>query len=103
MGLEVHLSNESLLVIVIVGLAAGWLAGKIVRGVGFGLFGDIVVGMIGALIGHWLLPRVGILLGTGVISAIANATIGAVLLLLLIRLVRGGSRWSPLRRSSWLQ
>jgi uncharacterized membrane protein YeaQ/YmgE (transglycosylase-associated protein family) len=88
-----YLSNESLLVIVIVGLIAGWLAGKIVRGAGFGLIGDIIVGIIGAFIGDWLLPRLGILLGTGIISAIANATIGAALLLFLIRLVRGGSRW----------
>lgn len=97
-----HLSNESLLVVVGVGLVAGWLAGKIARGAGFGLFGDIIVGIIGSFIGHWLLPRVGILLGTGIVSAVINATIGAVLLLVLIRLVRGRSRWSPFQRSSWL-
>ena len=78
----VHISNESLLVILVVGLVAGWLAGKIVRGTGFGLIGDLVIGIIGAFIGDWLLPRIGIHLGTGIISAIVNATIGAVLLLL---------------------
>ncbi len=85
-----HLSNESLLVIIVVGVVAGWLAGKIVRGAGFGLIGDLIVGIIGAFIGDWLLPRLGIHLGTGIISAIINALIGAVILLFLIRLVSGG-------------
>ena len=53
---------------------------------------DILIGIVGAFIGDWLLPRLGIHLGTGIISAIINATIGAVILLLLIRLVRGGPR-----------
>jgi site-specific DNA recombinase len=52
-----HLSNESLLVIVIVGIVAGWLAGNIVRGGGYGLIGDLIVGVIGAFIGDWLLPQ----------------------------------------------
>jgi uncharacterized membrane protein YeaQ/YmgE (transglycosylase-associated protein family) len=88
-----HLSNESLLVIVLVGVVAGWLAGKIVDGGGFGFIGDLVVGVIGAFIGDWLLPRLGIHLGVGLIAAIINATIGAVVLLLLIRLVRGSGGW----------
>ena len=95
-----HLSNESLLVILIVGLVAGWLAGKIVRGAGFGLIGDLVVGIVGAFIGDWLLPRVGIHLGTGIFSSIINALIGAVILLFLIRLVSGagvGARWGGRR------
>jgi uncharacterized membrane protein YeaQ/YmgE (transglycosylase-associated protein family) len=57
------LSNESLLVIIVVGVIAGWLAGQIVRGGGFGLIGDLIVGVIGALIGDWLLPRLNIHLG----------------------------------------
>ena len=84
-----HLSNESLLVILFVGLVAGWLAGKIMRGYGFGLIADILIGIVGAFIGDWLLPRLGIHLGTGIVASIINATIGAVILLLLIRLVRG--------------
>src|SRR6266849_1653879 len=92
-----HISNESLLVIVLVGLVAGWLAGKIIRGAGFGVIGDIIIGIIGAFIGDWLLPRLSIHLGTGIISAIVNATIGALLLLFIIRLVRGGGLW----RSGW--
>ena len=93
-----YLSNESLLVIIFVGIVAGWLAGKIVDGVGFGLIGDLVVGIIGAFIGDWLLPRLGIHLGVGIVAAILNAFIGAVVLLLLLRLVNGGfgyrRRWS---------
>jgi uncharacterized membrane protein YeaQ/YmgE (transglycosylase-associated protein family) len=92
-GAAVHISNESLLVILVVGLVAGWLAGKIVRGVGFGLIGDIAIGIVGAFIGDWLLPQIGIHLGTGIVSAIVNATIGAVLLLLVVRLLQGGGRF----------
>lgn len=90
-----HMSSENLLVILFVGLVAGWLAGQIVRGTGFGIIGDILIGIIGAFIGSWILPRVGIHLGAGMISAIINATIGAVLLLFVVRLLRGGGggRW----------
>jgi uncharacterized membrane protein YeaQ/YmgE (transglycosylase-associated protein family) len=98
-----HMSNESLLVILFVGLVAGWLAGQIVRAAGFGLIGDLIIGIIGAFIGDWLLPQIGIHLGTGIVSAIINATIGAVLLLLVVRLLRGegrfGGGWS--RRRWW--
>jgi uncharacterized membrane protein YeaQ/YmgE (transglycosylase-associated protein family) len=88
-----YLSNESLLVILFVGIVAGWLAGKIVDGGGFGLIGDLVVGIIGAFIGDWLLPRLDIHLGTGIVSAILNATIGAVILLLIVRAIVRRSYW----------
>ena len=84
-----HVSNQGILVILLIGLVAGWLAGKIVRGTGFGLIGDILVGVAGALVANLLLPKLGILIGTGVIREIINATIGAVILLLVVRLVRG--------------
>ena len=87
------LSGESILVILLVGLVAGWLAGQIVQGTGFGLIGDIVIGVIGAFIASWLFPRLGISLGAGIIREIVNATIGAILLLVIIRLVRRGGRW----------
>lgn len=97
-----HMSNQSLLVILLVGIVAGWLAGKIVRGTGFGIIGDLLVGILGAFIGNWLLPRVGMHLGTGLTSAIVNATLGAILLLLVVRLLGGvggwGSRWGGGRR-----
>ena len=53
------MSSESLLVILFVGLVAGWLAGQIVRGTGFGIIGDLIVGILGAFVGSWLLPQLG--------------------------------------------
>jgi uncharacterized membrane protein YeaQ/YmgE (transglycosylase-associated protein family) len=96
-----NMSSESLLVILFVGLVAGWLAGQIVRGTGFGIVGDLLVGILGALIGSWLLPQLGIHLGTGVINAIVNATIGAILLLFLVRLFRGGGGWGSRWGGGW--
>jgi uncharacterized membrane protein YeaQ/YmgE (transglycosylase-associated protein family) len=87
------MSGESLLVILSVGLIAGWLAGRIVRGTGFGLVADLCIGIIGAFIGNWLLPRLGIHLGIGILAAIISATIGAVLLLVILRLVNRRGRW----------
>jgi uncharacterized membrane protein YeaQ/YmgE (transglycosylase-associated protein family) len=86
------MSGESLIVILIVGAIAGWLAGLIVRGYGFGLIPDICIGIVGAFIASWVLPKLGIHLGAGILSSIAAATIGAILLLLLIGLFRGRSR-----------
>lgn len=85
-----YLSNESLLVILFVGLVAGWLAGKVVRGAGYGLIGDIVIGIIGAFIASWLFPKLGIHLGTGLVSEIIYSAIGAIILLIVVRLLRGG-------------
>jgi uncharacterized membrane protein YeaQ/YmgE (transglycosylase-associated protein family) len=96
-----YLSSENLLVILLVGLAAGWLAGQIVQGTGFGIIGDIAIGVIGAFIGDWLLPQLGIHFGAGIISAIVNATIGAVVLLLIVKLVRGRGRWSSGSGTGW--
>jgi uncharacterized membrane protein YeaQ/YmgE (transglycosylase-associated protein family) len=88
-----NLSGESILIIILVGIVAGWLAGQIVQGTGFGLIGDLAIGIVGALIASWLLPKLGIALGAGIIRAIIDATIGAVLLLIIVRLVRRGGRW----------
>ncbi|HZL59754.1 MAG TPA: GlsB/YeaQ/YmgE family stress response membrane protein [Stellaceae bacterium] len=88
-----YMSNESLLVILLIGAIAGWLAGKIVQGTGFGLLGDIVIGIIGAFIASWLFPRLGIHLGAGMVAQIIAATLGAVLLLVIARLFRGRGRW----------
>ena len=79
---------ETILIWLVVGAVAGALAGIIVRGGGFGLLGDIVVGIIGAFVGGWLLPRLGIHLVAGLIGIVVSATIGAVVLLLVLRLVR---------------
>jgi uncharacterized membrane protein YeaQ/YmgE (transglycosylase-associated protein family) len=68
------------------------------EGGGFGLIGDLLVGLVGAFIGNWLLPRLGIHLGVGIVAAILNAFIGAVVLLLVLRLLSGGfghrRRWN---------
>jgi uncharacterized membrane protein YeaQ/YmgE (transglycosylase-associated protein family) len=87
-----QLSNEGILVILFVGLVAGWLAGKIVRGTGFGIIGDIIVGIAGALIAAFLFPKLGIRLGAGLVAEIIQSAIGAIILLLIVRLVRTGGR-----------
>jgi uncharacterized membrane protein YeaQ/YmgE (transglycosylase-associated protein family) len=91
--MAMNLSNESLLVIVLVGIVAGFLAGKIVDGGGFGLIGDLVVGIVGAFIGNWLLPQVHIHLGVGIVALIINATLGAIVLLVIIRVIAGSRGW----------
>jgi uncharacterized membrane protein YeaQ/YmgE (transglycosylase-associated protein family) len=88
-----HISNESLLVILFVGLVAGWLAGQVVRGTGFGIIGDILVGIAGALVASLLFPRLGLHLGSGLVSEIIYSAIGAVLLLVIVRLLRSGGRF----------
>jgi uncharacterized membrane protein YeaQ/YmgE (transglycosylase-associated protein family) len=98
------MSGEGLLILLLVGVVAGWLAGRLVQGAGLGLPGDMVIGVAGAFIGGLLLPRLGVHLGSGVVAAIFNATIGAVLLLFIIGLVRGGgfrSRWGGLFGRRW--
>ena len=98
---KMHMSGESLLVVLVVGLIAGWLAGQIVQGTGFGIVGDLLIGIAGAFIGSWLLPQLGLHLGSGIVLAVINATIGALLLLLVIRLVRGGGRWDRGWGGNW--
>jgi uncharacterized membrane protein YeaQ/YmgE (transglycosylase-associated protein family) len=82
------MSVESLIIFVVVGVVAGWLAGQVMRGAGFGLVGDLVVGVIGALIAGWLFPRLGVHLGSGIVGAIISSAIGAIVLLAVLRLVR---------------
>lgn len=84
------MESTSLIVFLLVGLIAGWLAGKLVRGGGFGLIGDLVVGVIGAFIAGWLFPRLGLgaIVAQPIINNIIVATIGAVILLLILRLIK---------------
>jgi len=77
-----------LLALLFVGAIAGWLAGKLVHGYGFGLIGNIAVGIIGAVIGVWLLTTLNIRIGTGLVSWIIDATLGAVLLLVIVGLIK---------------
>lgn len=96
-----YMSSESLLIIPVVGLVAGWLAGQLVQGTGFGLIGDLVIGVAGAFVGGWVLPQLGIQFGSGTISAIVDATIGALISLLIMRSVRGGNGWRARLGRSW--
>lgn len=73
---------------IIVGLVAGWLAGVIMKGGGFGVIGDIIVGIIGALIGGWLFSTMGVSTGGGLLGAIIVALIGAIILIVLLRLIK---------------
>jgi uncharacterized membrane protein YeaQ/YmgE (transglycosylase-associated protein family) len=79
---------ETLLIWLIVGGIAGWLAGLIVRGGGFGIVGNVVVGIIGAFVGGWILSALGMVLVAGLLGTILSATIGAVLLLIVVRVLR---------------
>ena len=78
----------NLLWFLIVGIVAGWLAGVLVKGGGFGVIGDLVVGVIGAVLGGWLFTTLGASAGGGLVGSIIVATVGAVVLLLVVRMVR---------------
>jgi uncharacterized membrane protein YeaQ/YmgE (transglycosylase-associated protein family) len=82
------MNDRSIIAWIIIGALAGWLAGLVVKGRGFGLIGDIVVGIIGAFIAGWLFPHLHIELARGFIGSVIDAAIGAIVLLLIIRLVR---------------
>lgn len=82
------MGGNEILIWIVVGAIAGWLAGLVVRGAGFGLIGDIIVGIVGAFVAGFLLPRIGVHLGVGFVAAVFDAFIGAVILLLVLRLVR---------------
>lgn len=96
------ISVESFLVILLVGLIAGWQAGQISRGAGFGSVGNIIIGVAGAFVGGWLLPQLGIPPGSDIGALIVTAASGALVLLLVAGLFRGGGgcpgdwlRWRP--------
>jgi len=79
---------QALLILLLIGAAAGYLAGVIVQGYGYGVVGNIIVGIVGAVIAGWLLPRAGLFPSANIIGQIISATIGAVVLLVLISFVR---------------
>lgn len=78
---------SALIWFLLIGLIAGWLAGQVMRGGGYGIVGDMVVGVIGALLGGWLFSLLGISAG-GLIGSIITAFVGAVVLILILRLIR---------------
>ena len=80
---------QSVIAWIIIGLIAGWLAGTVSRGRGFGCLADIVLGMVGAVMGGWIFTKLGIL-GGGLIYSIAAATLGAIILVVIAKLFSGG-------------
>ncbi|MDB4409427.1 GlsB/YeaQ/YmgE family stress response membrane protein [Gammaproteobacteria bacterium] len=78
---------QTLLIILAIGAVAGWLAGVIMKGGGYGLLGDIIIGIIGAFVGGFLFGLLGISAG-GLIGQIITATVGAVVLIFVLRLVK---------------
>jgi uncharacterized membrane protein YeaQ/YmgE (transglycosylase-associated protein family) len=83
--------SSSLLGWIIIGLLAGWIAGEVSRGAGFGCLGNVAIGMVGSILGGWIFSRLGIF-GGGFIYSLAAATVGAVVLVLIARLFAGGKR-----------
>ena len=79
----------SIIIMLIVGAVAGWLAGQIMAGAGFGLIGNIIVGIVGAIVAGFLLP--GFIPIPGIVGQIVSATIGALILLFVIGLVKRGT------------
>ena len=85
------MGTDALIVLIIVGAIAGWAAGQIVKGYGFGLIGNIIVGVVGAFLAGWLLPKLGVHISVGggpIVNQIVIAIIGAVILLFILGLVR---------------
>jgi uncharacterized membrane protein YeaQ/YmgE (transglycosylase-associated protein family) len=83
------MSTEQLIILLVVGAIAGWIAGQIMRGRGFGLIGDIIIGIIGAFIASYVFPFLHVHVpGGSLVSEIISATIGAMILLFLLRLIR---------------
>ena len=80
--------GHGIIVWLVIGAVAGWLAGTLVKGGGYGLIGDIVVGIVGAFIGGWLAGMLGIGVGGGLIASILTATAGAIVLILLLRMIK---------------
>jgi len=76
---------------ILIGIAAGWLAGQIMKGGGFGVLGDLIVGVIGALLGGFLFGLLGITAG-GLLGSLITATVGAIVLIALLRVIKRGSK-----------
>jgi len=82
-----HMGTQNLIAFLLVGLVAGWLAGRIMKGRGYGLVGDLIVGVVGAFVGAWLFGLLGVSVG-GILGLLLAAVVGALLLLYAIRLVK---------------
>ena len=87
-GEDIVVGIDSIIIMLIVGAIAGWLAGQIVRGFGFGLLWNFVIGIVGAFIGVWLLTQLGFVPFSGFVGSIVNAVIGAVVLLVIVGFIK---------------
>ncbi|MDH6232001.1 putative membrane protein YeaQ/YmgE (transglycosylase-associated protein family) [Mesorhizobium soli] len=92
------MSIESLVTILVVGLVLGWLADQIVQGARFGMVGDLIIGIVGAFLGFWLLPLLGVHIGAGLTTVAINAIIGSIVLLVIGRIVHDAGSW---QREHW--
>jgi uncharacterized membrane protein YeaQ/YmgE (transglycosylase-associated protein family) len=81
------MNSWSLILFLVIGLVAGWLAGQVLKGRGFGLIGDLIVGVIGAFLGGWLFSLLGISVG-GILGSLITAFVGAVVFLYLLRIIK---------------
>ncbi len=88
------METQSILIILVLGALAGWLAGMVFQGGGLGLIGNIIVGIVGGFIGYWLLPKLGVHIntGTGWLNYVLTAAIGAIVILVLLNLIFGRNR-----------
>ena len=82
------MGTHGIIMWLIIGAIAGWLAGSLVKGGGYGLIGDIIVGIVGAFLGGWLAGVLGITIGGGLIASIITATVGAILLIFVLRMIK---------------
>ncbi len=92
-GWDLHITwseSHSLLGWILLGLIAGWLAGKVARGRGFGCIGDVLIGLIGSVIGGWIFTKLGIVHANTFLYSLAAATVGAVVLVSIAHLFFGG-------------
>jgi uncharacterized membrane protein YeaQ/YmgE (transglycosylase-associated protein family) len=81
----------SIITLLIVGLVAGWIAGLVMKGEGYGVIGDIIIGIIGAVIGGWLFSLLGVGTGFGIIGSIIVAAIGAIILVFVVHQIKGAT------------
>lgn len=83
-----RMDAQALIIFLIIGAIAGWLAGQLMRGGGFGLIGNIIVGIVGAFVAGWLLPGLGIYIGGTYVAEVINAAIGAIIVLFVVGLLK---------------
>ncbi|MEP9373677.1 GlsB/YeaQ/YmgE family stress response membrane protein [Mesorhizobium sp. KR1-2] len=88
-----YMSAENVVIVLVVGLVLGWLADQLVQGSRFGMIGDLIIGIVGAFLGTWLLPMIGVHIGAPLVAWTINAIIGSLVLLLIGRLVHDAGTW----------